>query len=183
MSRYAMIGVPAPARREFDADLWKTIWNWKRRFHLVNPRNRSSVVSVALNMSASGNPKVFFDITIGGSPAGRIVIELRADVVPNTAENFRALCVCKLWISLISLIISYQASGHTASSANPICFPMHFRFIRFSLQFSAPDTTTGVFSTDWRARRRPDWQAVALQGLSVPLCARRLLHWRRRHHP
>jgi len=38
------------------------------------------------------NPKVFFDITIGGAPAGRIVMELRADVVPKTAENFRALC-------------------------------------------------------------------------------------------
>jgi len=36
--------------------------------------------------------KVFFDITIGGAPAGRIVMELRGDVVPKTAENFRALC-------------------------------------------------------------------------------------------
>ncbi|XP_051539904.1 peptidyl-prolyl cis-trans isomerase-like [Myxocyprinus asiaticus] len=38
------------------------------------------------------NPKVYFDITIDGKNAGRIVIELRADVVPKTAENFRALC-------------------------------------------------------------------------------------------
>ncbi|KAL7534917.1 hypothetical protein ACHAXR_009627, partial [Thalassiosira sp. AJA248-18] len=38
------------------------------------------------------NPKVYFDITIGGQSAGRIVMELRADVVPKTAENFRALC-------------------------------------------------------------------------------------------
>jgi peptidylprolyl isomerase len=38
------------------------------------------------------NPKVFFDVTIGGAPAGRIVFELRADVVPKTAENFRCLC-------------------------------------------------------------------------------------------
>ncbi|XP_073333736.1 peptidyl-prolyl cis-trans isomerase-like [Pagrus major] len=39
-----------------------------------------------------GNPKVFFDITIGGAAAGRIEMELRADVVPKTAENFRVLC-------------------------------------------------------------------------------------------
>ena len=38
------------------------------------------------------NPKVFFDMTIGGESAGRIVMELRKDVVPKTTENFRALC-------------------------------------------------------------------------------------------
>ncbi|CAN7989119.1 unnamed protein product [Ixodes hexagonus] len=38
------------------------------------------------------NPKVFFDIEADGQPLGRIVMELRADVVPKTAENFRALC-------------------------------------------------------------------------------------------
>merc|ERR1712226_882476 len=37
-------------------------------------------------------PKVFFDMTIGGAPAGRIVMDLRADVVPKTVENFRCLC-------------------------------------------------------------------------------------------
>jgi peptidylprolyl isomerase len=38
------------------------------------------------------NPKVFFDITIGDAPAGRLTFELFADVTPKTAENFRALC-------------------------------------------------------------------------------------------
>lgn len=42
-------------------------------------------------MSAD-NPVVFFDITIGSQPKGRIEMELRADVVPKTAENFRCLC-------------------------------------------------------------------------------------------
>jgi peptidyl-prolyl isomerase H (cyclophilin H) len=35
------------------------------------------------------NPIVFFDISIGGQPAGRMKMELFADVVPKTAENFR----------------------------------------------------------------------------------------------
>jgi cyclophilin family peptidyl-prolyl cis-trans isomerase len=39
------------------------------------------------------NPQVYFDITIDGQPAGRITFELFADVVPQTAKNFLALCV------------------------------------------------------------------------------------------
>ncbi|HMY20693.1 MAG TPA: peptidylprolyl isomerase [Polyangium sp.] len=38
------------------------------------------------------NPTVFFDIDINGQAAGRITFELFADIVPKTAENFRALC-------------------------------------------------------------------------------------------
>lgn len=38
------------------------------------------------------NPRVYFDIAFDETPRGRIVMELRADVVPKTAENFRALC-------------------------------------------------------------------------------------------
>eukprot|EP01006_Ploeotia_vitrea_P022169 TRINITY_DN5457_c0_g1_i2.p1 TRINITY_DN5457_c0_g1~~TRINITY_DN5457_c0_g1_i2.p1 ORF type:complete len:164 (+),score=34.83 TRINITY_DN5457_c0_g1_i2:37-528(+) len=36
--------------------------------------------------------RCFFDITADGAALGRIVMELRGDVVPKTAENFRALC-------------------------------------------------------------------------------------------
>jgi hypothetical protein len=35
---------------------------------------------------SSENPVVFFDISIGGSLKGRVEMELRADVVPKTAE-------------------------------------------------------------------------------------------------
>jgi peptidylprolyl isomerase len=43
-------------------------------------------------MNTKSRPKVFFDVSIGGNPAGRIIFELYADIVPLTAENFRALC-------------------------------------------------------------------------------------------
>ena len=38
------------------------------------------------------NPRTFMDVEIGDDPPARIVMSLYADVVPRTAENFRALC-------------------------------------------------------------------------------------------
>ena len=42
--------------------------------------------------SNKSNPMVFFDMEISGTAVGRIEMELRADVVPKTVENFRQLC-------------------------------------------------------------------------------------------
>eukprot|EP00930_Biecheleria_cincta_P097037 TRINITY_DN88782_c0_g1_i1.p1 TRINITY_DN88782_c0_g1~~TRINITY_DN88782_c0_g1_i1.p1 ORF type:complete len:290 (+),score=56.71 TRINITY_DN88782_c0_g1_i1:36-872(+) len=39
--------------------------------------------------------KVYFDMEIGGEPAGRIVFGLFGKVVPKTAENFKQLCTGK----------------------------------------------------------------------------------------
>ena len=41
---------------------------------------------------ADPRSRVFFDVSIDDEAAGRIVFELYNDVVPKTAENFRALC-------------------------------------------------------------------------------------------
>lgn len=38
------------------------------------------------------NPVVFMDVEADQQPLGRITFELKSDVVPKTAENFRALC-------------------------------------------------------------------------------------------
>lgn len=42
--------------------------------------------------SSPSNPRVFLDMTIDGEKAGTITMELYANVVPKTAENFRCLC-------------------------------------------------------------------------------------------
>lgn len=38
------------------------------------------------------NPKCFLDIAVEGSIIGRLIIEVRRDIVPITAENFCSLC-------------------------------------------------------------------------------------------
>ena len=39
--------------------------------------------------------KVFFDVSIGGHPTGRIEMTLADSVVPKTCENFKQLCTGK----------------------------------------------------------------------------------------
>jgi peptidylprolyl isomerase len=57
------------------------------------------------------NPQVFFDITIGGAPAGRVTFELFADVVPKTAENFRALCTGEKGVGQSGKPLHFKGSG------------------------------------------------------------------------
>jgi reverse gyrase len=60
----------------------------------LKEREADEVIAVAqAKLEAAGKRvKVFLDIKGGGENIGRITIELRNDVVPKTAENFRALC-------------------------------------------------------------------------------------------
>ncbi|ONK79483.1 uncharacterized protein A4U43_C01F6820 [Asparagus officinalis] len=57
------------------------------------------------------NPKVFFDILIGKAKAGRITMELFADVVPKTAENFRCLCTGEKGIGHAGKRLHYKGSA------------------------------------------------------------------------
>ena len=58
-----------------------------------------------------GRPRVFFDITIGGSPAGRVIMELYNDIVPKTAENFRALCTGEKGMGKSGKPLHFKGSG------------------------------------------------------------------------
>ena len=62
-------------------------------------------------MTETTNPRVFFDITIGGVPAGRIVMELQADVAPKTAENFRALCTGEKGMATTNQPLHFKGSS------------------------------------------------------------------------
>ncbi|XP_048336748.2 peptidyl-prolyl cis-trans isomerase CYP40 [Ziziphus jujuba] len=46
-----------------------------------------------------GRPRCYLDISIGEELEGRIVVELYNDVVPKTAENFRALCTGEMGVA------------------------------------------------------------------------------------
>jgi len=66
-------------------------------------------------------PKVFFDITIGGKPAGRIIMELASDVVPKTAENFRALCTGEKGIGKSGKPLHFKGSAFHRVISNFMC--------------------------------------------------------------
>lgn len=82
---------------------------------------RGSLVFV---FRAMANPRVFMDISIGGYLEGRLVIELFADVVPKTAENFRALCTGEKGIGPVTgLPLHYKVFFFFGPLAyHPACF-------------------------------------------------------------
>ncbi|OXB53477.1 hypothetical protein ASZ78_016123, partial [Callipepla squamata] len=49
-------------------------------------------LSLAAELSVDTNPVVYFNVSANDEPLGRITMELFSNIVPRTAENFRALC-------------------------------------------------------------------------------------------
>jgi len=67
------------------------------------------------------NPIVYFDMEIGGIPAGRIEMELRKDEVPKTAENFRALCTGEKGTGKSGKPLSFKGSKFHRVIPNFMC--------------------------------------------------------------
>merc|ERR1712212_696930 len=43
-------------------------------------------------LALGARTKVYFDVDVDGAPLGRVEFQLYNEIVPKTAENFRALC-------------------------------------------------------------------------------------------
>lgn len=65
--------------------------------------------------------KVFFDVTVGGKPAGRITMELYNDITPKTAENFRALCTGEKGVGASGKPLHYKGSKFHRVIPNFMC--------------------------------------------------------------
>ncbi|XP_027530807.1 E3 SUMO-protein ligase RanBP2-like isoform X2 [Neopelma chrysocephalum] len=69
--------------------------SFKRRFEecqLSLSELQKGHLSLAAGLSKDTNPVVYFEVSADNEPLGHITMELFSNIVPRTAENFRALC-------------------------------------------------------------------------------------------
>lgn len=59
---------------------------------------------------AAKRSKVFFDLFCDGKSVGKLKFELFNDVVPKTAENFRALCTGEKGIGKLKKPLHYKGT-------------------------------------------------------------------------
>lgn len=87
---------------------------------LPSPPPATAEDAAAISTAASVDPatavvtnRCFLDVSVGGSPAGRLVIDLFGQLTPRTAENFRALCTGEKGFGYAGSSIYRIISGQT----------------------------------------------------------------------
>uniref|UniRef100_A0ABI7Z3F0 Peptidyl-prolyl cis-trans isomerase n=1 Tax=Felis catus TaxID=9685 RepID=A0ABI7Z3F0_FELCA len=111
---------------------------------------------------SSRNPLVYLDVGADGEPLGRVVLELKADVVPKTAENFRALCTGEKGFgykgsTFHRVIPSFMCqagdfTNHNGTGGKSI-YGSRFPDENFTLKHVGPAKPSLV--SRWRPKRRP----------------------------
>lgn len=73
----------------------------------ADPNSRPSPSVLSTDM----RPRVFFDLALGDQQPARVIFELYNDIVPKTAENFRALATGEKGLSPLSQVPLYYKNS------------------------------------------------------------------------
>ena len=75
---------------------WKIAERCKKELSLLDPTadpsSPTTMATIYQAITRTDRPRVFMELSAGGESLGRLVMELRGDVVPRTVDNFRQLC-------------------------------------------------------------------------------------------
>lgn len=80
----------------------------------------SVITLVSAKVGPKVTEKVFFDITIDGKPAGRVVFGLFGATVPRTVANFKGLALHEMGFGYKKSIFHRVISGFMVSHRNPV---------------------------------------------------------------
>ena len=129
----------------------------------LRPRARETRPSLAM----SPLPRCFFDMSVGGTPAGRIVFELRVDVVPRTCENFRALCTGEKGVGRSRKPLSYKGSAFHRVIPDFMCARDSSRRVCRARLVSSRLVSSRFLSFPLRSSRAPSVVVVAAAAVVV----------------
>lgn len=126
---------------------------------VVDRAEREAAAALARRRSRPGNPRVFFDVSINGTRAGRVEFVLYMDEAPRASENFRWLATGEQGTSfkgmrMYRIIDSFIVQGGVPTTKwrgayddDPGGLKLrHDRPGLLSAANSGPDTNTGHFS-------------------------------------
>ena len=125
-------------------------------------------------------PRVFFDISIGGAPAGRIVMELYKYAAPKTAENFRALCTGEKGMGRSGVPLHYKGASFHRVIPSFLVRRRPFRFFFFVCVFGElsmgnvfhGDITCRLYALSYASRSKAETSRRGMARAANPSTAR-----------